>query len=152
MELLIGVSRPFSNLTAFPQYCRLAKDLVIDGYSTEPEKRLFLFEAEITNLIVNSSLHKYSSRMMSSDGLDRIYREPVLWNTLKAFLDNECNASQTANKIFVHRSTLSHRLEKIRQSVRLDTPDARLYVRMCIRMRETENKMRENPNLELESE
>ena len=90
--------------------------------------------------------------MMSSDGLDRIYQEPVLWKTLKTYLDNECNASQTANRIFVHRSTLSHRLEKIRQWVHLDTPDQRLYIRMCIRMRETENKMKENPKLELESE
>ena len=146
MDLMIGISRPFSDLTAFPSYCALAKDLVVSGYSAGPGKRLFLFQDEITNLIINSSLHKYPSRMLSSDALDRLFREPVLWTTLKAYLDNECNASRTANQLFLHRSTLTHRLEKIRQSVQLDTPDQRLYARLCIRLRETEDKMKGQTN------
>ena len=70
-------------------------------------------------------------------------REPVLWNTLKTFPENECNASQTANQLFLHRSTMTQCLEKIRQPIRLDTPDERLYVRLCIRM--IEQRARSGP-------
>lgn len=53
------------------------------------------------------------------------------WDTLRRYLDNECNASKTAQDLFLHRSSLL-RLEKIKALVPLDTPEQRLYLRMCI--------------------
>lgn len=52
--------------------------------------------------------------------------------TLKRYLDNEMNASRTAQDMFLHRSSLMPRLEKIRSLVEMDTPEQRLYIRMCL--------------------
>lgn len=54
------------------------------------------------------------------------------WDTLRRYLDNECNASKTAQELHLHRSSLLPRLEKIRSMADMDTPQQRLYLRMCI--------------------
>lgn len=63
----------------------------------------------------------------------------LYWQTLKRYLDNECNASRTASEMYLHRSTLLPRLEKIKSFVALDTPQQRLYLRMCIYLYEMQN-------------
>lgn len=54
------------------------------------------------------------------------------WKTLKCYLDNEMNATQTAKELFIHRTTLQTRLRKINESVDLSTPQSRMYIRYCI--------------------
>lgn len=54
------------------------------------------------------------------------------WDTLRRYLDNECNASKTSEEMFLHRSSLLPRLEKIKKYVDLDTPEQRLLLRICI--------------------
>ena len=40
--------------------------------------------------------------------------------TLRCYLDNHCNVVQTARELFIHRSTLLYRLEKIKKLTGLD--------------------------------
>jgi DNA-binding PucR family transcriptional regulator len=54
------------------------------------------------------------------------------WNTLKVYLDNEMNATQTADDLFIHRTTLRMRLNRIKKVVDLSTPLSRMYVRYCL--------------------
>ena len=59
---------------------------------------------------------EFKTDMILSDGLKtlRNFDSNVdNCNTLRVYLDNECNASKTANELFIHRSTLLTRLEKI---------------------------------------
>ena len=58
------------------------------------------------------------------------------WETIRQYLDNECNASRTAQDLFLHRSSLLTRLDRIRSLVDMDTPEQRLYLRMCIYLKE----------------
>ena len=55
-----------------------------------------------------------------------------LYNTLKIYLEMERNVLQTANKLFIHRSTLFYRLERIRKIADVDLDDAqeRLILRL----------------------
>jgi DNA-binding PucR family transcriptional regulator len=59
------------------------------------------------------------------------------WETLKVYLDNEMNATQTADDLFIHRTTLRMRLNKIKKVVDLSTPLSRMYVRYCLYLYET---------------
>jgi DNA-binding PucR family transcriptional regulator len=56
------------------------------------------------------------------------------WETLKVYLNNEMNATQTAKELYLHRSTLLQRLAKINTVLGLDlhNPLQRMYIHACI--------------------
>jgi len=54
------------------------------------------------------------------------------WETLRVYLDSEMNVTDTARKLFIHRTTLQARLTKLKESVDLSSPYKRLYIRYCI--------------------
>ena len=54
------------------------------------------------------------------------------WQTLKIYLDNEMNITKTANELYIHRATLHTRLHKIQEMIDLDTPQKRMYIRLCL--------------------
>ena len=56
--------------------------------------------------------------------------------TLRAYLDCGCNAVHTAKQLFIHRSTLLYRLEKIRALLGSDLQDADelLYLSLSLRL------------------
>jgi carbohydrate diacid regulator len=47
-------------------------------------------------------------------------KEPVLMETLQAFFAQECSPSNTAKRLFIHRNTLSYRLNQITDLTGLD--------------------------------
>ena len=62
--------------------------------------------------------------------------------TLDLYLQNETSISKTAEALFVHRSSLLKRLDKIYRILgnTLDTPDERLYLRLCMELLRKENR------------
>ena len=62
----------------------------------------------------------------------------VVYKTLKAYLRNERNAVHTAKELFIHRSTLFYRLDRIKELIHidLDDPSTRLYVNISYRILE----------------
>jgi DNA-binding PucR family transcriptional regulator len=54
------------------------------------------------------------------------------WQTLKIYLDNEMNASKTAQDLFIHRATLHVRLNRILDSLDLSTAENRMFIRYCL--------------------
>ena len=55
-----------------------------------------------------------------------------LYNTLKTYLELERNVLQTAKKLFIHRSTLFYRLERIGKIADVDLDDA--HTRLVLRL------------------
>ena len=49
-----------------------------------------------------------------------------LFHTLDVYLSLERNALQTANALFIHRSTLFYRLERIQKLTKLNLDDAKI--------------------------
>lgn len=60
--------------------------------------------------------------------------------TLKIYLEQNLNATQTANELFIHRSTFLYRLEKIKSILdsNLDDPDEIFYLNLSLRLLEQE--------------
>lgn len=58
--------------------------------------------------------------------------------TLKTYLEQNLNATQTANELFIHRSTFLYRLEKIKSILdsNLDDPDEIFYLNLSLRLLE----------------
>ncbi len=75
---------------------------------------------------------KYDSENGSSD----------LYQTLRCYLENRQNATKTAQQLFIHRSTLLYRLERIGQYLRSDLsdPDEILYLLLSFRLIDMEEQ------------
>lgn len=63
---------------------------------------------------------------------DERERDYSRWTTLKTYLDNEMNATQTAKDLYIHRTTLQNRLQKIEALVDLSTAKSRMYLRYAM--------------------
>jgi carbohydrate diacid regulator len=53
-------------------------------------------------------------------GRPDLFTEPETITTLDAFFAMDCNVSETAKKLFIHRNTLLYRLDKLKQETGLD--------------------------------
>ncbi|MFC4775679.1 PucR family transcriptional regulator [Paenibacillus sp. GCM10023252] len=49
-----------------------------------------------------------------------LFVEPEILSTLETFFSLDCNVSETAKKLFIHRNTLLYRLDKLKQEAGLD--------------------------------
>ncbi|MBW7477664.1 helix-turn-helix domain-containing protein [Paenibacillus oenotherae] len=48
------------------------------------------------------------------------FLEPEILSTLETFFSLDCNVSETAKKLYIHRNTLLYRLDKLKQETELD--------------------------------
>lgn len=137
MHFTAGISSSFPNLFKARSYYQQSVMVLNTGEHSERSESIFQFEDMILHYMLKHSTGSFEREMILTSGL-RALRERSssvdYWETLKCYLDNECNASQTAQSMFLHRSTLLPRLETIGQYVSLDTPEDRLYLRMCLHM------------------
>lgn len=64
-----------------------------------------------------------------------------LYYTLRVFLAMERSYTQAAKKLYIHRSTLLYRIERILEltSLDLDDPETRLYLQLSYSIRDIEN-------------
>jgi carbohydrate diacid regulator len=53
-------------------------------------------------------------------GRPDLFSDPETLATLDAFFAMDCNVSETAKRLFIHRNTLLYRLDKIKQETGLD--------------------------------
>jgi DNA-binding PucR family transcriptional regulator len=60
--------------------------------------------------------------------------------TLRAYFEQNANASETARKLYVHRNTLNYRLQRISEISGLDlgSPDTRLALQVALRIHSLE--------------
>lgn len=66
-----------------------------------------------------SLLSGYYDTLIEGDAAAILEDEDML-ETVEAFMDNNLNVSETARKLYMHRNTLTYRLDKIRRATGLD--------------------------------
>ena len=135
MNFQAGVSERFSDIyKAKDFYAQACK--VLEAETGGPlDKYINYFSDHALKYMLEHCCGEFEAEEMMPQGLTELIRHDKgsrYVDTLKCYLDNECNASRTAKQMFLHRSTLMPRLEKIRSYVRLDTPKERLYLRICL--------------------
>lgn len=134
-----GVSSSFSDIMKSRFYFQQAICALDTGASFLPGQRIFRFEDQILRYMLKNCSGEFLPEFVLPEGLlklrpseDSQLGSVDYYHTLKTFLDNEMNISRTANELFIHRTTLLTRLEKIKKAVALDTPEQRLYIRNCL--------------------
>lgn len=90
-------------------------------------------------------------RLQGTEELDefrRLYLQPLLemdrkqqgdlLTTLRVYFQSNCNAKETAERMFVHYNTINYRLERIKTELgmRLDDPEIKLILQVAIKLGE----------------
>lgn len=122
------------------QYSQAQIALTI-GSQNSPEKQVHLFSDIAFDYILQKLTTELPASMIIQEGLldlienDRINNTEYM-ETLRIYLNNKCNATQTAEKLFIHRSTLIYRLDKIKEILGSDLtdPDEFLYIMLSCRL------------------
>jgi len=136
MNFLSGVSAPFYDVFKARSHFLQAECALETGFKQAQDKMIYKFEDYVLTYMIMHCAGQFEPEMVLPPGLQRLRNYNSVsadyWDTLRRYLDNESNASQTAKELFLHRSSLLPRLEKIKTFVDMDTPEQRLYLRMCI--------------------
>lgn len=135
MNFRVGVSSAFHDLLHAREYYLQAQAMLSTGMKCAPKEYIYRFEDYVLPYMLGHSLGEFAYPMIESShvrALKNAGNSVNYWDTLRHYLDNECNASKTSQELFLHRSSLLPRLEKIRKIVDIDTPEQRLYLRICM--------------------
>lgn len=77
---------------------------------------LYRHQSQVDRLFVD----KYLGPLLNHDG----HKGVDLVHTLRVFLDNNGNLQKTADQLFIHRSTLQYRLDRISEILKINLKDA----------------------------
>lgn len=135
MNFRVGVSSAFIDLFQARAYYLQARAILKTGYRMDKKHLAYCFDDYVLYYMLEHSLGEFDDSLIASikiQELKNMGSTVDYWDTLRRYLDNECNASKTAQELYLHRSSLLPRLEKIRSVVDIDTPEQRLYLRMCM--------------------
>lgn len=137
-----GVSNAFWDLTEARFYYRQAVIAMETASEFSEHPTLCHFQEYALTFALRSSTGELSPKYILPKGLLLLRQEDAReqdysrWNTLKIYLNNEMNATQTARDLYIHRTTLQNRLKNIETLVDLSTPENRMYIRYGIYLME----------------
>lgn len=133
-----GLSNPFSDITKIEDYylqsCYAAEKNT-NGKNNTP---LCFFHDCILSYMLYECTGKLPLESLYSPGLQALIdydnrKNTDYLKTLNIYLKNEMSISKTSAALFIHRSSLLKRLDKIKRLLDSDLsdPDVRLYYRIC---------------------
>ena len=139
LKLTAGISNDFKTLPDCPLYVTQAEAAIENGALANPQSTChFFMDHALTELTVNalggapveSYLPPELRKLMEHD-----LKSPVsLMETLEVFLRENMNMSQSAKLLYVHRSTLIDRINRIQNDYGVDirTPESRLFLELLL--------------------
>ena len=147
---IAGVSNGFSNLYNARIAYMQAESAIENGSITNPETELFYFRTyALIGMIINS-MGNLPAEAYFSERLQNLIRHdkeaPISYlETLRAFLGNSMSYSQTAADLYIHRSTVIDRINRIERELDVDLkdPDTRLQLEIILKAMEIENMVRQ---------
>ena len=138
MNFEAGMSMPVSDLFRSKSAFFQAVSALDAGHAAEDPGPVYAFGHYLPDYMLQHSRGIFETEELLTPGLKWLRENSGkgvdYWGTLRLYLDNECNASQTAKELYMHRSSIFPRLDRIREHVNLDTPGQRLYLRMCMHL------------------
>ena len=119
------------------------------GLHRNPSLWRFEFRDYLPDYILQQCLSQYSARDLCSAGLEKLLRydaehpEMELAKTLEMYYACKFNAAEAAKKLFIHRTTMFYRLNKIQEIAEIDHdhPEVRFHLMLSFALlREERNR------------
>lgn len=139
--LKAGSSNEFQDLFVLPQAYRQADIALIYGNQRSPMKWCHKFQEIAMYYCICQVCQNLEPHAVCAPGLLKLQaydqeNESDLYHTLDIYLQTDRNTVQTAQKLYIHRSTLFYRLNKIKKILEMDLEDYEecLYLRFSLYM------------------
>lgn len=135
----MGISNPFSDLSKAQLYYREACIALKYGMDAAPLNQVYLFNECVLDYILSNCAGEFPVRFLLEEYLGPLIKHDEksavsFMDTLQVYLSNNMNAVKTAEMLHLHRSTLSPRLDRIREllPVDLENPSDRLLLMILL--------------------
>lgn len=135
MNFQAGCSLPFHDIFKLRTAYQQSLCAINIGKKKHPEQLFYNFRNYLLDYMLKNCCGSFDLEDLLIPELDKLkgYKGSVdYWNTLKSYLDHECNASETAEDMYLHRTSLFPRIKKIRENVDLDSAENRLLLRIIM--------------------
>lgn len=139
MDYVAGLSHRFWETDRISDYLLQAHYVVEHCANHSGEKVLYAFSDHTLDYLLHACTSEMSIPSLISRSIlsladhDRAKGTEYV-KTLDTYLRNEMSITKTAEILFIHRSSLMKRLDKIQRIIAddLEDPDVRLYYRLCL--------------------
>ncbi len=136
--LSFGVSHSVSSLKEIPTaYCE-AEEAILTGYEQNLKGFIRFYKTrdleELLKAIPRKDIKALYENTLKSLAYPKTKEDQELVKTIQVYLDAQCEFSETARKLFVHRNTVKYRIEKIEELLNcsLRDPDDSLRIRVAL--------------------
>lgn len=143
-----GISNTFTNLYSARIAYMQAEAAIENGKITNPGSKLYYFKTyALLNMVINSmgglpAEAYFTERLQNLIKHDKV--GPISYlETLRVFLRSSMSYSQAAEELYVHRSTVVDRINRIEREldISLKDPDTRLQLEIILKAMEIEDMM-----------
>lgn len=145
--LKAGYSRCVKGHMYFRKQFIQARTALDVGSRNRPYMWIHYFDQVALTYIMEQVTRRLPASMICHENLLKLKEadeenQSEYMKTLRTYLDENLNATRTAEALFIHRSTLLYRLEKIKEILQynLDDPDENFYLSFSFRLLEQEEK------------
>lgn len=135
--LRAGISNEFEDIINLKKYYKQSDFALQYGIKKEPNIWCHTFDDIALNYISDTASNELGIEFICSPKLLKIreydkINKSEFYDTLDLYLKNDKNAAKTAKDLFIHRSTLFYRLDKIRElfDIELEDWEEELYIRL----------------------
>lgn len=139
-RLLCGLSGPAANLAEWPQYYQQAVQAMRLAGRLRTDKTIIFDSLGIYQLLLQledvPASRRFSDQIVGSlVAYDKSHRSSLM-ETIIAYFRHHGNISQTADALYIHRNTLSYRLDRIQELTGqdLENPDERLALQLALKL------------------
>lgn len=144
--LKAGISTVFQDFKNFYYYYLQAVNALTIGKKKDESFWYYRFEDYRLDYLIKNSRGNLIPETVCPYGLQRLISYDKVKHTsysaiLKTYLENNMNIAETSRKLYLHRNSLLHKLDKINNILQMDlnSPDVRLSLILAFRI--TENKI-----------
>lgn len=127
-QLRIGVSNPFKNIEYFPNYYIQAHSALELGQALRSEQLVcYYYNYQIFDLFSETkhpeNLSRFCHPALTVLRQNDQENNSELYKTLYFYIENSCSIKLTAESLFIHRNSLSYRLNRIVELCHIDLTD-----------------------------
>ena len=135
--LKVGISSEITDFMLLPQAYKQANVALDFGRTSRSTCWYYYFADYMLDYMIDCASREISIRLLCADSLYELQKYDTenhtdLYNTLRIYLRQNRNVLQTSKELFIHRSTLMYRLERIYKITGIDLADPKERTKLMI--------------------
>ena len=135
--LKIGISSEIRDFMLLPKAYKQARIALNFGRLSNSMYWYYYFDDFMLEYMVECASKEIPLNMLCADALEKLRRYDAennaeLYHTLEVYLKLEKNVLRTSKELFIHRSTLSYRLDRIQKVINVDLDDPKERLKLEI--------------------